>query len=72
MKEFFTVSAYTALEWTEYYLWDSFILNSGTNIHICNNWKQLQNFQPATEDDMVYTRNIIILIKGFGDIVITA
>ena len=70
MRGSFVVSAYTAVEQPGYHLRDSFILDSGANIHICNDRKQLQNFQPATEDDTVYVGNAIVPIKRFEDIAI--
>jgi len=65
----FTVSAYTAS--FNYHLQDSFILNSGANLHVCNCCSHLQNFRPASEDEFLYAENTIMLIEGYGSTNIT-
>ena len=62
-------SAYTASTSTsDYHLRDSFILDSGASIHICNRRSRFQDLRPASEDDVIYAGNTIIPIEGFGSV----
>ena len=56
---------------SDYQFRDSFILDSGSNGHICNRHSRLQNLRPASEDDFLYAGNTIIPIESFGTATIT-
>ncbi len=53
---------------TDYNLWDSFILDLKVIIYVCNSCQCFATFIPASEDDLLYTKNIVVLIKGFGSV----
>ena len=44
----FMTTAYALDTDTGYELQDSFILDSGANLHVCNNQERFQEFQPAS------------------------
>ena len=67
----FAVSAYNALATSDYQLRDSYILDSGATIHVCNDRTRFHNLTPASDDDFLYTGNSVIPIKGLGTISIT-
>ncbi len=64
-------ASYTASNLLDYNLWDSFILDSSAMVHVCNSHKYFSTITPASEDDLLYTGNIVILIEGFGSVDIT-
>jgi DNA polymerase III psi subunit len=66
-----TPTAFTAFSVTDYQLRDSFILDSGADIHICNNRSRFHSFQEATPEDSIYAGNMTVPIDGFGSVYIT-
>ena len=67
----FTTTAYALGTDTGYELRDSFILDSGVNLHVCNNQERFQEFQPASQDDCLLAGNATIAIKGYGTVNVT-
>ncbi len=57
---------------SDYGLQNSFILDSRATVHICNSYQYFATFTPASKDDLLYTRNMVVLIKDFSavDIII--
>ena len=53
---------------TEYHLRNSFILDSGATIHVCNNRIRFKTFHQTSFDDSLYAGNSIISIEGIGDV----
>src|SRR5256885_611961 len=53
---------------TEYHLRNSFILDSGATIHVCNNRMRFKTFRQTSSDDSLYAGNSIISIEGIGDV----
>lgn len=66
----FTVSVYKTSSVSDYHLRDSFILDSGANIHMCNNRERFTDFRP-TDSDRLYAGNAIIPIEEYGSVLIT-
>jgi hypothetical protein len=64
----FTVNCYSTANPSDYNLQNSFILDSGATVHICNSRNQFQTITPASEDDLLYAGNIIIPIERFGSV----
>ena len=56
---------------TDYNLRDSFILDSGATVHVCNSRRRFATFTPASEDDLLYAGNTVVPIEGFGSVDIT-
>jgi hypothetical protein len=56
---------------SDYNLRDSFILDSGATVHVCNTRDRFYNFVPASEDDLLYAGNTVIPIEGFGSMDVT-
>ncbi len=56
---------------SNYYLRDSFILDSNTNIHVYNNRTRFQSFKFISDDEFLYAGNITVSIKDFGSVTIT-
>ena len=56
---------------SDYNLQDSFILDSGATVHVCNSHKRFATFTPASKDDLLYVGNTIIPIEGFGLVDVT-
>jgi GAG-pre-integrase domain len=54
-----------------YALHDSFILDSTSTIHVCNNRERIQSLRPATENDHLIAGASRIPIEGFGLVEIT-
>jgi hypothetical protein len=54
-----------------YALHDSFILDSASTIHVCNNCERFQSLRPATENDHLIAGASRIPIEGFGLVEIT-
>jgi hypothetical protein len=52
----------------DYNLYESVILDSGAITHVSNSCEQFKYLTPASEDDLLYSENTIILIKGFSPI----
>jgi hypothetical protein len=69
----FAISTFTTIPKQEgvYALRDSFILDSASTIHICNNRERLQSLRPATENDSLIAGASRIPIEGFGLVEIT-
>ena len=67
----FTATAYALGTDTGYELRDSFILDSGANLHVCNNQERFQEFQPASQDDYLLAGNATITIEGYGTVNVT-
>jgi len=68
----FTISAHLiSTASTEYHLRDSFILDSGANIHVCNSQERFQDLRTASDDDYLYAGDSTIPIEGFGTVKIT-
>ncbi len=61
-------TSYIVSNLSDYNLWDSFILDSSTIVHVYNSYKYFSTIIPAFEDDLLYTSNMVILIKGFGSV----
>ena len=68
---FATTTSIPYMDQSDYILRDSFILDSGATTHVCNNCERFQDFKPATDEDVLYARDTIISIEGFGTIEIT-
>ena len=64
----FTVNCYSTSNPSDYNLRDSFILDSGATIHVCNSRDRFQTVSPASESDLLYAGNMIIPIEGFGSV----
>ncbi|KAK9492619.1 hypothetical protein V1508DRAFT_397833 [Lipomyces doorenjongii] len=67
----FTISAHMASANSDYYLRDSFILDSGADTHVCNDRTHFQDLVPAADDEYLYAGNSVIPIDGFGSVSIT-
>jgi hypothetical protein len=67
----FTVSLCIASASTDYHLRNSFILDSGTTLHVCNEKETFEDLRSASDDDCLYVGNIIVPIEGFGAITVT-
>jgi hypothetical protein len=67
----FVATSYAASNSLDYNLRDSFILDSGATVHVCNSRKRFASFTPASEDDLLYAGNTIVPIEGFGPIDVT-
>jgi transposase InsO family protein len=69
----FAISTFTAIPRQEgvYALHDSFILDSASTIHVCNNRERFQSLRPATENDHLIAGASRVPIEGFGLIEIT-
>ena len=52
----------------EYSLRDSFILDSGATIHVCNNQDQFKTFQSVGTNDYLYMGDSTVAIEGVGDV----
>ncbi len=52
----------------EYSLRDSFILDSGATIHVCNNRDRFKTFQSAGINDYLYAGDSTVAIEGVGDV----
>ena len=52
----------------EYSLRDSFILDSGATIHVCNNRERFKTFQSAGTNNYLYAGDSTVAIKGVGDV----
>jgi hypothetical protein len=44
---------------------DSFILDFGATCYVCNNKSRFMDFRLPIDDDVLYTSESVILIKGF-------
>jgi len=55
----------------QYMLNNSFILDSRATCHVYNDKSRFTDLWIASEDDVLYTRESIISIEGFGTIIIT-
>ena len=64
----FTVNCYSTSNSSDYNLRDSFILDSGTTVHVCNSRDRFQTVSPASEGDLLYAGNMVIPIEGFGSV----
>ena len=64
----FTANCYSTSNPSDYNLRDSFILDSGATVHVCNSRDRFQTVTPASEDDLLYAGNMIIPIEGFGSV----
>jgi hypothetical protein len=49
---------------------DSFILDSRATCYICNNKSRFTDFRLPTNDDVLYIGESVILIKGFGTVLV--
>ena len=49
---------------------DSFILDSGATCYVCNNKSRFINFRLPTDDDVLYAGESVILIEGFGTVLV--
>jgi len=56
---------------SDYGLRDSFILDSGATVHVCNSRQRFATFTPASEDDLLYAGNTVVPIKGFRSVDVT-
>ncbi len=56
---------------SDYSLRDSFILDSGATVHVCNSRQCFATFTPASEDDLLYAGNMVVPIEEFGSVDIT-
>jgi len=55
----------------QYMLNNSFILDSRATCYIYNNKSKFTNLRITSDDDVLYTRESIILIEGFGTMAVT-
>ncbi len=55
----------------DYSLQDSFILDSGAMVHVCNSCQYFATFTPTSKDDLLYAENTVVLIEGFSSVDIT-
>ena len=62
----FMISAFNSKS-SDYKLHWSIIIDSGANIHVCNNQVWFQTFWPIIEENYLYAGNTVILIKEFGN-----
>jgi hypothetical protein len=60
----FTVNCYFTVNPSDYNLRDSFILDSGVTVHVCNSRDRFQTVTPASEGNLLYAGNMIIPIEG--------
>ena len=67
----FSATCYFTASSSNYSLRDSFILDSGATVHVCNSRDRFHTFSPASKDDLLYTGNTVIPIEGFGSVDIT-
>ena len=67
----FMTASYTASNSSDYGLHDSFILDSGATVHVCNSRNHFLTLTPASEDDVLYTGNAVVPIEGFGPVDVT-
>jgi hypothetical protein len=69
----FAISTFTTIPKQEgmYALHDSFLLDSASTIHVCNNRERFQSLRPADESDHLITGASRISIEGFGPVEIT-
>ena len=67
----FITAYHSASNTSDYNLRNSFILDSGATIHVCNTRSRFSSLSPASENDRLYTGDTIIPIEGFGSVDIT-
>ena len=67
----FMAASYSASNSSDYSLQESFILDSGATVHVCNLRNRFISFTPASEDDVLYAGNMVIPIEGFGSVDVT-
>ena len=62
-----TLLAYSTLEPSfQYALANSFILDLGATIHVCNDHTRFKNLRPTHDNDRLLARKDTIPIEGFG------
>jgi hypothetical protein len=49
---------------------DSFILDSKATCYVCNNKSRFIDFRLSINDDILYASKSVILIKGFGTVLV--
>jgi hypothetical protein len=49
---------------------NSFILDSRATYYICNNKSRFTDFRLPIDNDVLYTSESVILIKGFGTVLV--
>jgi hypothetical protein len=64
----FTANCYSTSNPSDYNLWDTFILDLGVTVHVCNSLDWFQTVSPASESDLLYVGNMIIPIESFGSV----
>ena len=65
----FTAAAYSAI--SDYFFRDSFILDSGATLHICNRYFRFQDFKQAMNEQYIYAGTTRTKIEGYGTVDIT-
>jgi hypothetical protein len=63
-------AAFSAGNFQDYPLKDSFILDSGSTCHITNNPERIYNFRPPAHGDFIWAGNSQLWITGYGTIVL--
>ena len=66
-----TPSSYSAMERSSYDIINSWILDSGSNIHICNNSNRFRPTQSTTSEDYLVSGSTTYQIEAYGDVDIT-
>jgi hypothetical protein len=66
----FTVSNASATT-SDYHLRDSFILDSGATLRVCNDRTRFQDIRPTLDEELLYAGNAVIPIEGFVPATIT-
>src|SRR4051794_32840295 len=56
---------------SDYHLRDSFIIDSGTTLHVRNDRSRFQDTRLTSDDKFLYTGNAAIPIEGFDSVTIT-
>jgi hypothetical protein len=67
----FGVSSCIASASTDYHLRNSFILDSGATLHVCNDKERFEDLRSTSDDDCLFAGNTIVPTEGFGTITIT-
>ena len=57
-------------EFSDYPLRHSFILDSGSTIHITNDRNRIRNLRPPTTADYIWAGNTQVCIQGYGSVVL--
>ena len=70
-KQLSSFACFASVKFSDYHLRDSFILNSESNCHVCNDHSRIYDFQLATQDEILYAENSILNIQDYDSVEIT-